>query len=168
MTRRKELHATACAQRETDLAVAVAGVAREAEHAGEERSDAIAAEFLEPAAEPVIDRRARDCHRAVLCRLNGEVGLLVAEEALDLEAIRPMERDVDDGAERRRAVEIDGLLGDELEELTAEPVAAERRDLDGLRARRRRSAERAGQDRDHRDERRPARCAHGPALPAGR
>src|SRR6185295_20035951 len=55
VTRRKQLHATARAEREADLAVASAGVARESEHAREERADAVAAELLEAAAEPVID-----------------------------------------------------------------------------------------------------------------
>ena len=107
------------------------------------RTDAVAAELLQATAEPVIDRRAREGDRAVLCRLKSEVGLLVAEQAFDLKAVRSLERDVDDGAERHRAVEIHRLIGDQLEEVTAEPVAAEGRDLHALRVRRRRPAERA-------------------------
>src|SRR4029453_4657110 len=93
VARRKQLHASACAQREADLAVATAGVAREAEHAREERANTIAAELLQAAAEPVVDRGAGERHLAVLCRLDGQVGLLVAEEAFNLEAVRPLGRE---------------------------------------------------------------------------
>ena len=58
------------------------------------------------------------------------MGPLVREERLDEQPI--VKRDVDDDADGRRAIEIDGLAGDALVEVAAEAVSADGGDLDGL------------------------------------
>ena len=121
-----QLHAAPRADHEPNL-IAVGGVAGQAEQASQERTRAIAPEFLKASREPVIDGDvpARRRHQPRI-----DARLLMREEALEPQAI--VHGNVERAADDRRAVEIDRLAGGALEEITAEAVPTERGDLDGL------------------------------------
>src|SRR5262245_40958663 len=89
------------------------------------------------------------------CRGN-DVRVLMGEEAFDLKAVR--KRHIDRNPARRRTIEIDRLLGHDLEEVSAETISRERCDFDRLRGKRRRLAKtghgchrthKRGSSRDH-------------------
>ena len=72
------------------------------------------------------------------------MGALMGEQPFELKAVR--ERHVQHGAQRRRAVEVHRLAGDELEESSTESIPGEGRDLDGLGGRTCRMPEQADRD----------------------
>ena len=79
-------------------------------------------------------------------RWDGQPRFLVREERLDLQSV--VEGHVDGQPHGRRAIQVDALIGHELEEVTTEPVAGERADLDCLRTRRSGRAQGPGQHQE--------------------
>src|SRR4030095_7096503 len=86
--------------------------------------------------------------------------VLVSEQRLDLQTVS--ERDIDDGADCGRAVGIDRLTGDQLEEITPEAIPAKWRDLDALGTEARGVA--ADGDEQNRPCQRGSACGHKAAI----
>lgn len=128
---RPQLDSAACADDKADLVVTLRRVAGESEQPGQERTRAPLAELLEASGHPVIDGNPPALRGQQPTAGDVDLRFLMRRQPFEPQAV--MHRDVEHTTDRRRAIEIDGLVGDPLEEITADAIPGKRGNLNGLR-----------------------------------
>ena len=118
------------AEREPDLVVAVGPVVREPHEPGDEGPRPVRAEVLAAAGQPMIDDGPGPDRRTERPAGKVDVRLLMAEQRLEPDPVRHL--DADGAAEDRGPVGIQRAVRRQLEQVAAEAVAGEGRNLDGL------------------------------------